>query len=75
MPTHHLKKNGQSMCFRSLQNAIKESILSEIGKTYHDHQNSAQEMEGPENELLKEIIVNRGTTYSLRSGRFARGLS
>jgi hypothetical protein len=44
-------------------------------KAHHDHQNSANEMERPENESPDKLIVNRETTYSLINGRFRRELS
>ena len=44
-------------------------------KTHHDHQNSVQENERPENESPEEITVNNRTTYRLRNGRFRRQLS
>ena len=52
---------SQSMCLRSVQHRMQESILSEM--------NSAHEKERPENESPEESIVNRRTTYSLKNGR------
>ena len=54
----------------SVQNKMQEGIHSEVIKAYHDHQNSAQERERPENKSLDELVVNRGTTHQLRNGGF-----
>ena len=54
---------------------MHEGIPSEVIKTYHDHQNSAQERERPENKSLDDLVVNRGTTHPLRNHRFRRELS
>ena len=45
-----IKQYGQSMCFRCMQNMMQKSILSETGKAHHDHQNSGQAKQRPENE-------------------------
>ena len=63
------------MCIRSVQNKIKESIPSKIGKAHYVHQNSVQEKERPRNESPEEIIVNGEVTYNLRNSRFRRQLS
>ena len=60
---------------RSAQNKMHEGIHSEAIKAYHDHRNSAQERERPENKSMDELVVNRGTTHQLRNGRFRRELS
>ena len=59
------------MCFRSVQNKMQESIHPERGKSTL---NGGKGKEWPENES-QEIIINRGTTYCLRNGRFSREFS
>ena len=53
----------------------KRAYILKLVKAHHDHKNSAQEKQRPENESPKEIIINRGTTNCLRNGRFHRELS
>jgi hypothetical protein len=55
---------SQSVYFRSVQNKMQGSIHSEM--------NNAHEKERPQNKSPEELIVNKGTTYSLRNGRFRR---
>ena len=53
----------------------KKAYFLEPVKAYHDHQNSAQEWERPNNKSLDELIASRGTTHHLRNGSFRRELS
>ena len=63
------------VCLKVCKIKCKKAYFLEFVKVNHDHQNSAQEKERPHNESAKEIIFNRGTTYSLRNGRVKRELS
>ena len=53
----------------------KKAYILKKANACHDHQKCAQEQERPENGSLEEMIINRGTTYNLRNGRFNRELS
>ena len=74
-PTHHLKKNSQSVCFRSVQNKMQKGIPAEIGESTSGSPERCTRKGKPENELQDHLIVYRGTTHNLRNGRFRRELS
>ena len=54
---------------------MQQAYILKRTKACHHHQKCAQEKEPPVTESPEEIIISRGTTYSLRNGIFSRELS
>ena len=75
MLTHHLKKNGQSMCFRSVQNKMQESLHPEKGNCTPWSPEECTRKGEIREWVTRKTIVNGGTAYSLTNGRFRREMS